>query len=161
MNRKEPPPKRAAGQGSSPGQSRRINKSIRHGVYRHSVASATVHYLARVGRRYANDLLFPFHCYRCGIATLDPLGNNLRENTGGQRGGPSRLCERSSEKVQHSCCLSLSDASEWKADDGKKRLSLSFIAEQLNLLPNNRAKPADSTAPTPAPFTSKERNQRS
>ena len=74
MNRKEPPPKRAAGQGSRPGQSRRINKRIRHGVYRHSVASATVHYLARVGRRYTNGLLSPFYCHRCGIPTLDPCG---------------------------------------------------------------------------------------
>ena len=53
------------------------------------------------------------------------------------------------------------DSNEWKADDGKKRLSLSFVVEQLNLLPNNRAKPADSTAPTFPPFTSKERSQRS
>jgi single-strand DNA-binding protein len=50
------------------------------------------------------------------------------------------------------------DSNEWKADDGKKRLSLSFIVEQLGLLPNNRAKPAETTAPTPVPFTRKERN---
>jgi single-strand DNA-binding protein len=44
------------------------------------------------------------------------------------------------------------DSNEWKADDGKKRLSLSFTVEQLNLLPNNRAgKPPDSAAPTSAP----------
>jgi single-strand DNA-binding protein len=50
------------------------------------------------------------------------------------------------------------DSNEWKADDGKKRLSLSFVVEQLNLLPNNRAKPAETTTPTLAPpFTRKER----
>ena len=51
------------------------------------------------------------------------------------------------------------DSNEWKADDGKKRLSLSFVVEQLNLLPNNRAKPAEITTSTLAPFTTKERNQ--
>jgi single-strand DNA-binding protein len=32
------------------------------------------------------------------------------------------------------------DSTEWQGDDGKKRLSLSFIGEQINLLPNPRAK---------------------
>jgi single-stranded DNA-binding protein len=30
------------------------------------------------------------------------------------------------------------DSNEWKTDDGKKRLSLSFVVEQLNFLPNER-----------------------
>jgi single-strand DNA-binding protein len=33
------------------------------------------------------------------------------------------------------------DSNEWKTDSGEKRLSLSFVVEQLNLLPNDRAKP--------------------
>ena len=33
------------------------------------------------------------------------------------------------------------DSNEWKTDSGEKRLSLSFVIEQLNLLPNERAKP--------------------
>ena len=33
------------------------------------------------------------------------------------------------------------DSNEWKTDSGEKRLSLSFVVEQLNLLPNERAKP--------------------
>ena len=33
------------------------------------------------------------------------------------------------------------DGNEWKTDSGEKRLSLSFVIEQLNLLPNERAKP--------------------
>jgi len=32
------------------------------------------------------------------------------------------------------------DSNEWKTDDGNRRLSLSFVVEQLNLLPNSRAK---------------------
>jgi len=74
MNRKEPPPKSAAGQGSSPGESRRTNKNIPTRTYRPSVLSATVRYLARVWRRYENGLLSPFYCHRCGIPTLDPCG---------------------------------------------------------------------------------------
>jgi single-strand DNA-binding protein len=34
------------------------------------------------------------------------------------------------------------DSNEWKTDDGHKRLSLSFIVEQLNLLPNDRTRAA-------------------
>jgi len=34
------------------------------------------------------------------------------------------------------------DSNEWKGEDGKKRLSLSFVVEQLNLLPNGRARAA-------------------
>jgi single-strand DNA-binding protein len=30
------------------------------------------------------------------------------------------------------------DASEWKTQDGSKRLNLSFVVDQLNLLPNER-----------------------
>jgi single-strand DNA-binding protein len=33
------------------------------------------------------------------------------------------------------------DGNEWKTDSGEKRLSLSFIVEQINLLPIERAKP--------------------
>jgi single-strand DNA-binding protein len=33
------------------------------------------------------------------------------------------------------------DSNEWKTDSGEKRLSLSFVIEQLNLLPNERSKP--------------------
>src|SRR5260370_10949337 len=33
------------------------------------------------------------------------------------------------------------DSNEWQTDSGEKRLSLSFVIEQLNLLPNERAKP--------------------
>jgi single-strand DNA-binding protein len=32
------------------------------------------------------------------------------------------------------------DANEWKTESGEKRLSLSFIVEQLTLLPNDRAR---------------------
>jgi single-stranded DNA-binding protein len=32
------------------------------------------------------------------------------------------------------------DSNQWKTDDGNKRLSLSFVVEQLNLLPNERSK---------------------
>jgi single-strand DNA-binding protein len=32
------------------------------------------------------------------------------------------------------------DANEWKTDSGEKRLSLAFIVEQLNLLPNGKTK---------------------
>jgi single-strand DNA-binding protein len=32
------------------------------------------------------------------------------------------------------------DSNEWKTDDGKKRLTLSFVVEQLSFLPNERAK---------------------
>lgn len=35
------------------------------------------------------------------------------------------------------------DSVEWEGDDGKKRLSLSFIVEQINLLPSGRAKGSD------------------
>jgi single-strand DNA-binding protein len=31
------------------------------------------------------------------------------------------------------------DSNEWKTDSGEKRLSLSFVVEQLNLLPNERS----------------------
>jgi single-strand DNA-binding protein len=41
------------------------------------------------------------------------------------------------------------DGNEWKADDGKKKLSLSFVVEQLNLLPNERAKPKAPEERTP------------
>jgi len=34
------------------------------------------------------------------------------------------------------------DSNEWKTDDGNKRLSLSFVVEQLNFLPNERSKAA-------------------
>ena len=40
------------------------------------------------------------------------------------------------------------DSNEWKTDSGEKRLSLSFVVEQLNLLPNERTKqkaPEDRT----------------
>jgi len=37
------------------------------------------------------------------------------------------------------------DSNEWKTDDGKKRLTLSFVVEQLNFLPNERAKSAPKT----------------
>jgi single-strand DNA-binding protein len=45
------------------------------------------------------------------------------------------------------------DSNEWKTEAGKKRLSLSFIAEQLTLLPNDRkhapaARPAEKPNPT-------------
>jgi single-strand DNA-binding protein len=40
------------------------------------------------------------------------------------------------------------DSNEWKTDDGSRRLSLSFVVEQLNLLPNGRANAAGSPAPT-------------
>jgi single-strand DNA-binding protein len=33
------------------------------------------------------------------------------------------------------------ESNEWKTNSGEKRLSLSFVVEQLNLLPNERAKP--------------------
>jgi single-strand DNA-binding protein len=36
------------------------------------------------------------------------------------------------------------DANEWKTDSGEKRLSLSFIVEQLNFLPNERKPKAAS-----------------
>jgi single-strand DNA-binding protein len=36
------------------------------------------------------------------------------------------------------------DSNEWKTDDGNKRLSLSFVVEQLNFLQNDRSK---SSAP--------------
>ena len=32
------------------------------------------------------------------------------------------------------------DSNEWKTQEGKARLSLSFVVEQLNFLPNERAK---------------------
>jgi single-strand DNA-binding protein len=32
------------------------------------------------------------------------------------------------------------DSNEWKTDSGEKRLSLSFVVEQLTLLPNDRAR---------------------
>jgi single-strand DNA-binding protein len=32
------------------------------------------------------------------------------------------------------------DSNEWKTESGDKRLSLSFVVEQLNFLPNERAK---------------------
>jgi single-strand DNA-binding protein len=32
------------------------------------------------------------------------------------------------------------DSNEWKTDDGNKRLTLSFVVEQLNFLPNERTK---------------------
>jgi single-strand DNA-binding protein len=34
------------------------------------------------------------------------------------------------------------DSNEWKTQEGKARLSLSFVVEQLNFLPNERAKAA-------------------
>jgi single-strand DNA-binding protein len=42
------------------------------------------------------------------------------------------------------------DSNEWKTDSGEKRLSLSFVIEQLNLLPNSQAKPRPSAAPVKA-----------
>lgn len=33
------------------------------------------------------------------------------------------------------------DSNEWKTESGEKRLSLSFVVEQLNLLPNEQARP--------------------
>jgi single-strand DNA-binding protein len=48
------------------------------------------------------------------------------------------------------------DSNEWKTDSGEKRLSLSFVIEQLNLLPNERAKPKP-TAEAKRPLES-ERN---
>jgi single-strand DNA-binding protein len=41
------------------------------------------------------------------------------------------------------------DSNEWKGEDGKKRLSLSFVVEQLNLLPNERSKASVSAARNP------------
>jgi single-strand DNA-binding protein len=38
------------------------------------------------------------------------------------------------------------DSTEWQGDDGKKRLSLSFNVEQINFLPNARAKAVSATA---------------
>jgi single-strand DNA-binding protein len=38
------------------------------------------------------------------------------------------------------------DSTEWQGDDGKKRLSLSFVVEQINLLPNPQAKAASAGA---------------
>lgn len=38
------------------------------------------------------------------------------------------------------------DANEWKTDAGEKRLSLSFVVEQLNLLPNDRKPKAQAPA---------------
>jgi single-strand DNA-binding protein len=40
------------------------------------------------------------------------------------------------------------DSNEWKTDDGNRRQSLSFVVEQLNMLPNGRAKAASPPAPT-------------
>jgi single-strand DNA-binding protein len=40
------------------------------------------------------------------------------------------------------------DSNEWKTDSGEKRLSLSFVVEQLNLLPNER-KPKAASEPRP------------
>jgi len=37
------------------------------------------------------------------------------------------------------------DSNEWKTENGDKRLSLSFVVEQLNFLPNERAKAAPKT----------------
>jgi single-strand DNA-binding protein len=37
------------------------------------------------------------------------------------------------------------DSNEWKTDDGNKRLSLSFVVEQLNFLPNERVKAPPKT----------------
>ncbi len=39
------------------------------------------------------------------------------------------------------------DSKEWKTESGEKRLSLSFVVEQLNLLPNERAKPKQKPQP--------------
>jgi single-strand DNA-binding protein len=39
------------------------------------------------------------------------------------------------------------DGNEWKTDSGEKRISLSFAVEQLNLLPNERAKAQSATQP--------------
>jgi single-strand DNA-binding protein len=46
------------------------------------------------------------------------------------------------------------DSSEWKTQEGQKRLNLSFVVEQLNLLPNNKenkAKPAETPSGTTTP----------
>ena len=43
------------------------------------------------------------------------------------------------------------DSNEWKTETNEKRLSLSFVVEQLNLLPNERAKAQPATQPRPAP----------
>jgi hypothetical protein len=40
--------------------------------------------------------------------------------------------------------MSRLDSNEWKTDDGNKRLSLSFVVEQLNFLQNDRSR---SSAP--------------
>jgi single-strand DNA-binding protein len=42
------------------------------------------------------------------------------------------------------------DSNEWKTDSGEKRLSLSFVVEQLTLLPNDRAK-QQQARPQPKP----------
>jgi single-strand DNA-binding protein len=54
------------------------------------------------------------------------------------------------------------DSNEWKTDDGKKRLSLSFVVDSLSVLPNGRRASSDrpnksSSAPRSAPAT-KERD---
>ena len=43
------------------------------------------------------------------------------------------------------------DSNEWEGNDGKKRLSLSFVVEQLNFLPNERARAAAPPPKAPAP----------
>jgi single-strand DNA-binding protein len=66
------------------------------------------------------------------------------------------------------------DSNEWKTDAGEKRLSLSFVVEQLNLLPNERSKPQSNPArpqphsterlaeskPNPTPSSSSKGNSR-
>ena len=39
------------------------------------------------------------------------------------------------------------DSNEWKTDSGEKRLSLSFIVDQLTLLPNDRARQQSGPQP--------------
>jgi single-strand DNA-binding protein len=52
------------------------------------------------------------------------------------------------------------DGNEWKTDSGEKRISLSFAVEQLNLLPNERAKPQQKPQPRRTEERPPERLQR-
>jgi hypothetical protein len=72
MSRAAPPGIGSGRLGLNPGGHRERKKLASR--YYNSLSSFTSSYSHLLTRRYAERLLRPFRCHRCGSQTLDPLG---------------------------------------------------------------------------------------